>query len=309
MGPYDFKPYSRDGLGFDWPISYQDVAPYYDKVEMLIGVYGENHGLENTPETRRIVAGFVRTMRPRVVILPYTAGRHPDPRTTNPWWSGARRERSPVGGSGRRPLQAVRATQAARADGARWRGHHGLQHLRRRTAGLAPDVGGHRRAAQGHVHRGAVLRRDRERLIDNEGVDDPDANDWLAVNQFTVIEGSHNRRPDLVVFVNGLPLGLIELKNAADEDATVRLARRAKTTFREAREDGSPGSHWEEQEQGSDGEQLDRGEPGGDRDVGVHIEERPQRPHGHVVGDDVNEHVEDREEEVDAEDIGRHWPF
>ncbi len=37
-------------------------------------------------------------------------------------------------------------------------------------------------------------------------------NDWLAVNQFTVIEGQHNRRPDIVVFVNGLPLGLVELK-------------------------------------------------------------------------------------------------
>ena len=49
----------------------------------------------------------------------------------------------------------------------------------------------------------------------------PDSNDWLAVNQFTVIEGQHNRRPDIVVFVNGLPLGVIELKNAADEDATI----------------------------------------------------------------------------------------
>src|SRR5208283_2961862 len=48
-GPYDFRPYSRDGLGFDWPISYEDVAPYYDKVEMLIGVFGSNEGLENTP--------------------------------------------------------------------------------------------------------------------------------------------------------------------------------------------------------------------------------------------------------------------
>ena len=47
------------------------------------------------------------------------------------------------------------------------------------------------------------------------------ANDWFVVNQFTVIEGQHNRRPDIVVFVNGLPLGLIELKNAADEDATI----------------------------------------------------------------------------------------
>ncbi len=50
-GPYDFKPYSRDGLGVDWPIGYEDVAPYYDKVEMLVGVYGTNEGLENTPDS------------------------------------------------------------------------------------------------------------------------------------------------------------------------------------------------------------------------------------------------------------------
>jgi choline dehydrogenase-like flavoprotein len=50
-GPYDFKPRSRDGLGFDWPISYAEMAPYYDKVEMLVGVYGANDGLENTPDS------------------------------------------------------------------------------------------------------------------------------------------------------------------------------------------------------------------------------------------------------------------
>ena len=50
-GPYDFKPYSRDGLGFDWPLRYEDVAPYYDRVEMLIGVFGDNRGLENTPDS------------------------------------------------------------------------------------------------------------------------------------------------------------------------------------------------------------------------------------------------------------------
>jgi choline dehydrogenase-like flavoprotein len=50
-GPYDFKPHTRDGLGFDWPMAYEDIAPYYDKVEMLIGVYGENDGLENTPNS------------------------------------------------------------------------------------------------------------------------------------------------------------------------------------------------------------------------------------------------------------------
>ncbi|HKE44173.1 MAG TPA: GMC family oxidoreductase [Steroidobacteraceae bacterium] len=50
-GPYDFKPRSRDGLGFDWPLTYEELAPYYDKVEMLIGVYGANDGLENTPNS------------------------------------------------------------------------------------------------------------------------------------------------------------------------------------------------------------------------------------------------------------------
>jgi choline dehydrogenase-like flavoprotein len=50
-GPYDFKPRSRDGLGYDWPLDYEDVAPYYDKVELLIGVYGSNEGLENTPNS------------------------------------------------------------------------------------------------------------------------------------------------------------------------------------------------------------------------------------------------------------------
>jgi choline dehydrogenase-like flavoprotein len=50
-GPYDFKPKSRDGLGFDWPLGYAELAPYYDKVEMLVGVYGANDGLENTPHS------------------------------------------------------------------------------------------------------------------------------------------------------------------------------------------------------------------------------------------------------------------
>src|SRR4030095_4173962 len=50
-GPYAFTPHTRDGLALDWPMNYEDVAPYYDKVEMLIGVYGDNHGLENTPDS------------------------------------------------------------------------------------------------------------------------------------------------------------------------------------------------------------------------------------------------------------------
>ncbi len=50
-GPYDFTPRTRWGVGLDWPIGYDDIAPYYDKVEMLIGVFGTNEGLENSPDS------------------------------------------------------------------------------------------------------------------------------------------------------------------------------------------------------------------------------------------------------------------
>ncbi len=50
---------------------------------------------------------------------------------------------------------------------------------------------------------------------------DPGNNDWMAVNQFTVVENKVTRRPDIVVFLNGLPLGVMELKNLADENATI----------------------------------------------------------------------------------------
>jgi type I restriction enzyme R subunit len=59
------------------------------------------------------------------------------------------------------------------------------------------------------------------RVIDFE---DPGANDWLAVNQFAVVENRHSRQPDIVLFVNGLPLAVIELKNAAEADATIWTA-------------------------------------------------------------------------------------
>jgi len=60
----------------------------------------------------------------------------------------------------------------------------------------------------------------------------PENNDWLAVNQFTVIEGNRNRRPDIVVFVNGLPLAIFELKNPADEEATVEKAYKQLQTYK-----------------------------------------------------------------------------
>ena len=68
------------------------------------------------------------------------------------------------------------------------------------------------------------------RLID---FDDVDANDWLAVNQYTVVEHGHNRRPDVVLFVNGLPLAVIELKNPGDESATLEGAFNQLQTYKD----------------------------------------------------------------------------
>jgi type I restriction enzyme, R subunit len=59
------------------------------------------------------------------------------------------------------------------------------------------------------------------RVVDFEN---PDNNDWVAVNQFTVREGQHVRRPDILLFLNGLPIAGIELKNATDEKATIWTA-------------------------------------------------------------------------------------
>ena len=62
----------------------------------------------------------------------------------------------------------------------------------------------------------------------------PENNDFLVVNQFTVIENNVNKRPDVILFVNGIPLVVIELKNPADENATVRSAFRQLQTYKQA---------------------------------------------------------------------------
>ena len=77
--------------------------------------------------------------------------------------------------------------------------------------------------AEGRV-RGAQVR-----VVD---FDEPASNDWLAVNQFTVVENRHERRPDIVLFVNGLPLAVIELKNPADENATIWSAFHQLQTYK-----------------------------------------------------------------------------
>ncbi len=74
-----------------------------------------------------------------------------------------------------------------------------------------------------------TIRGDKVRLID---FGDVAANDWLATGQFTVVEGGNNRRPDVVVFVNGLPLGVIELKSPVHENATLTGAFNQLQTYK-----------------------------------------------------------------------------
>jgi type I restriction enzyme R subunit len=79
-----------------------------------------------------------------------------------------------------------------------------------------------------HANDGRIIH-DKAWLID---FSDPGNNDWLAVNQFTVVENRNNRRCDVVIFVNGLPLGVIELKNPGDENATIRGAFNQLQTYK-----------------------------------------------------------------------------
>ena len=61
FGPHDFKRRSIDGLGDDWPIGYEDVKPFYDRVDKLIGIFGTNEGLENDPD-----GFFLKPPKPRL---------------------------------------------------------------------------------------------------------------------------------------------------------------------------------------------------------------------------------------------------
>ena len=72
-------------------------------------------------------------------------------------------------------------------------------------------------------------RGDRIWLVDFEK---PENNEFIVVNQFTIIEDGKNKRPDLLLFVNGIPLVVIELKNAADENATIKSAFRQIETYK-----------------------------------------------------------------------------
>jgi type I restriction enzyme R subunit len=98
---------------------------------------------------------------------------------------------------------------------------------------IANNRGFHRMLVDGseveYRRQDGSIAGDRVRLID---FDNADANDWLVVNQFTIIEAQNNRRPDIIVFVNGLPIAIVELKNAADEEATSYKAFKDLQTYR-----------------------------------------------------------------------------
>ena len=74
------------------------------------------------------------------------------------------------------------------------------------------------------------IRGAQARVVDFKN---PERNDWLAVNQFTVTENQNKRRADIVLFVNGLPLAVIELKNPADEEATIWTAWNQLQTYKD----------------------------------------------------------------------------
>ena len=80
-----------------------------------------------------------------------------------------------------------------------------------------------------YTRRDGSIAGDKAWLVD---FDDVDANHWLAINQFTVMEGKATKRPDVVVFVNGLPLAVIELKNPADVNATTKKAFQQLQTYK-----------------------------------------------------------------------------
>lgn len=98
---------------------------------------------------------------------------------------------------------------------------------------LANNEAFHRLLTEGvpvSTYQDGMERGERVWFVDFE---DPWNNEFTVINQFTIIENGHNRRPDVLLFVNGLPLVIIELKNAADENATIESAYRQIETYKQ----------------------------------------------------------------------------
>ena len=99
---------------------------------------------------------------------------------------------------------------------------------------IANNESFHRMLTEGitvNYQKNGVKRGDLAWLVDFQN---PANNDFQVINQFTVIENNVNKRPDVILFINGLPLVVVELKNPADENATIRSAFKQLQTYKQA---------------------------------------------------------------------------
>ena len=105
-GPLQFKAASRDGFDVDWPISYEDVKPYYDKVDMLLGCSGTNEGLVQVPGRRVPAALQAQLRRGRVQALDPEDGPHAHPRPRRRHDRRRAEQQVPIAVPRARPLRA-----------------------------------------------------------------------------------------------------------------------------------------------------------------------------------------------------------
>jgi type I restriction enzyme R subunit len=99
---------------------------------------------------------------------------------------------------------------------------------------LANNEGFHRMLTEGVKVSYQQDGNDRGDLVWLIDFTNPDNNEFVVANQFTVIENHQYKRPDIILFVNGIPLVVIELKNAADKNATIKSAYQQLETYKQA---------------------------------------------------------------------------
>lgn len=122
MSDYDFKAASLDGIGDDWPISYADLVPYYDRVEQFLGIIGTTDGIPNLPDGRYVATaglssverGFKETVESRWPGRKVVPWRYVREDATPPDASGAKRTTSPLAAAARTGRMELRANAIAR---------------------------------------------------------------------------------------------------------------------------------------------------------------------------------------------------
>ncbi len=110
MSDYDFKAASRDGIGMDWPISYDDLVPYYDKVEEFLGLWGREDGIENMPDGKFFKQAGLSSLEEK--LSDTVQAKWPERKITP--WRYVRNEATIADASGKKrvtsPLAAAQAT-------------------------------------------------------------------------------------------------------------------------------------------------------------------------------------------------------